>query len=434
MINAYACHNGAGVCADPNYHLSPAGWSGGGSPWTQNGGGWVEGNPGGGFGTAMGPEFENQWAFGEDGISLIGSTLGTQEVREKALVRIGVFDTSPFPDTSPVTGEEWTPALAGSHPYQQIVLPWGNLMGGVSAELTEDNLTVWHFDVPDTSACPGKDRRTGKTLENQDLSNHGLFVSSLAHAVSPSSEIYLVRVLQGNACGSLLSIIQGIEMFMDDAIADRSRGEIAHIVLNLSLGVHQPPNPACFGLPEEVHALRFAIDRAVADGAIVIAAAGNDSYNSTSNAPEDMEIPAVYPNVIGVAASNRDRSRGCFSNADLDENANTMAAPGGDGVPRVVFADEAETKILNVPCAVPTCKENTDPCVIGLVFKPDPGYAYWVGTSFAAPLVSGQKALFLEDGGVFPQTTCLSSDATLPHGIINLRASEGVPCPTPSLP
>jgi subtilisin family serine protease len=300
-------------------------------------------------------------------------------------------------------------------------------MKDVRDPLANGDLTVWHFtmlDANDWDTCPGED------LESQDLSNHGLFVSSLAHAVSPSSQIYLVRVLEKDACGSLLAIAQGIEMFMTDALLARDRGEIDHIVLNLSLGVHQPPNPTCYGLPEQVHALRLAINEAVDSGATVVAAAGNDSYNKTPNAPEDMEIPAAYDTVIGVAASNSDRTRGCFSNADLDENANTAAAPGGDGVLRVEVVPSSEgNQFLQIPCAVPDCVKDRMQCLIGVVYRDGIGYAYWVGTSFAAPLVSGQEALRRQVGAFSGPAHCASIDAALPRGIINLRSSSGGGCP-----
>jgi subtilisin family serine protease len=425
------------ISADPNYYLSPAGWSGGGSPWTQNGGGWVEGIVGGGQavdGTPTSAQFQRQWAFGTAGIDLASSTMQSQVVPERDVVRIGVFDTSPFTSTFPFEVIGWRDAEIESLglAYEYAELPWSELMEDAADPLATGDLTVWHFDTIDADdwdTCPGKD------LESQDLSNHGLFVSSLAHAVSPSSQIYLVRVLDEDACGSLLAIAQGIEMFMTDALLARERKDIDHIILNLSLGVHQPPNPTCYGLPEEVHALRLAINKAVENGATVVAAAGNDSYNRTPNAPEDMEIPAAYDNVIGVAASNSDRTRGCFSNADLDENTNTAAAPGGNGVPRdiVVHGSEGD-QFLHVPCAVPNCLEDDTQCLIGVVYRDGIGYAYWVGTSFAAPLVSGQEALQLQVGAVAGPEQCASIDATLPNGIINLLSSSGGGCPALSVP
>ncbi len=49
LINEYAAEDKVLVYADPNYTVTPGGWYGGGSPWTQNGS-WAQ--PGGGLGTA----------------------------------------------------------------------------------------------------------------------------------------------------------------------------------------------------------------------------------------------------------------------------------------------------------------------------------------------------------------------------------------------
>jgi len=62
-----------------------------------------------------------------------------------------------------------------------------------------------------------------------------------------------------------------------------------------------------------------------------------------------MEIPADDTAVIGVAASNIDRARGCFS------NAGDVAAPGGDGDP---------------PCRIPICDpDHPEACLISVARK-----------------------------------------------------------------
>ncbi len=396
------------VFADPNYHVSPAGWAGGGSPWSQNGE-WTGLLNGGGLGEAPSADFRTQWAFGAAGIDLFGNRGVRVRVLEEyrgAGIRVGIFDTSPFTEV----GEE--EQCMHCFPFDELV---GDVLGE-SAE-AEPPLTVWHHRLIPSPNCPGYDRRSEdrKSLESQNISNHGLFVAGLVHAVAPHSEIYLVRVLEDDGCGGLFAIYKGIMMFMDETLQDR--GTLEGTVINLSLGIHQPPNPSRFGLPKDVKTLERTLETAVGLGAVVVAAAGNDSFDKLPpESPSQMEMPAEYPFVIGVAASNIGSGRGCFS------NRGDVAAPGGNGE----ILDE-ETQ-----CEIPNCLRNPNLCLISLAPNSKTGYVYWVGTSFATPLVSGQAALLLE-AGVRPadvtgqiKGSAVRSPAYEPAlggGVINLPAS-----------
>ena len=171
-------------------------------------------------------------------------------------------------------------------------------------------------------------------------------------------------------------------------------------VINLSLGVLKPANPNTPDRPSAAAQLTDAINTQLASleadqieslltsvyiadsqGIIVVAAAGNDSWQGP--APLPPQLPAAYPFVIGVAGSNADRQRACFS------NWGDVSAPAGDGAPQT--------------CAnnVQTCTGNCASALISLVdLRSDypSGYAYWSGTSFATPLVTGLAALTLEAG------------------------------------
>ena len=143
-----------------------------------------------------------------------------------------------------------------------------------------------------------------------------------------------------------------------------------------------------------VTALRCLVDFATDHGAIIVAAAGNESPQHAA------QIPALWPRVIGVGASNLPLpgelpSHSCYS------NRGDVYAPGGDG-------DQACTPQLS-QCAIQPISE----CGYGLISlvtsQTSAGgaasgratpyeYAHWVGTSFSTPLVSGLVAYYLEDG------------------------------------
>jgi hypothetical protein len=407
------------VSANPNYYISPAPWSGGGSPWTQNGE-WAE--DGGGWGKAQLTDFRRQWALGPEGIELLDASGDRMTEYMGNDVRVAVFDTSPFDVPVNVTRtieiQEADPPL---------------------------KLTVRHHVPINAKGCPGRDRRYDRIdREKQDISNHGLFVAGLVHAVAPRSEIHLIRVLENDGCGDLFTIESAIDSFIRETLNEK--GTLKGTVINLSLGVHQPPKPKTFGLPEKVASLQHTVQKAIEHGAVVVAAAGNDSYYMTT--ADSMEIPANNPRVIGVAASNNERKRGCFS------NEGDIAAPGGDGINEPGGDKENSCKVPKYVCEM-NLNPNPSPCLISLVHKPNPGYAYWVGTSFSTPLVSGLAALMLEkDRDNIISMSSVNVAATIsttitagacppvtpptPHylgaGIANVRHTmQGSACPTPIL-
>jgi len=401
------------VSADPNYYVSPAPWSGGGSPWTQNGE-WAE--DGGGLGEAPSEDFQTQWALGPDGIELSDASGDRMTEYMGNDVRVAVFDTSPF--DVPV-----------------------NVARVITIEVTPPlTLTVRHHELVPAPNCPGRDRQDPCIdREKQDISNHGLFVAGLVHAVAPHSEIHLIRVLEDDGCGDLFAIESAIDSFIRETLNEK--GTLKGTVINLSLGVHQPPKPKTFGLPEKVVSLQHTVQKAIEHGAVVVAAAGNDSYNIPT--ATSMEIPANGSSVIGVAASNNERKRGCFS------NEGDIAAPGGDGI------NSCEVPGRNPDSDEYVCQEEPGFCLISLVHKPYPGYAYWVGTSFSTPLVSGLAALMLEkESGLIISTSSVNVASTIsntitagacppatppaPHylgaGIANVRHTmQGSACPAPIL-
>lgn len=354
------------LLADRNYRISSSSLTSDscGQPYSGGGSG------GGPFGEPGIPspendisqEFMHQWAFvGSPGINLPSSF-----ARSGKNVRVGVFDTSPYRNT---------------HPFSQsisIALP-------SSLELTS-------IDALETGSI---------------MSNHGLFVAGLIHAIAPDSEIQLIRVLDDNGCGQLWVLIKALQNFTSEM--SKLSTDLDKVVINMSLTVHsekpyetqqdEDPVDCSKLLKKNIHdnsqsySLKASIDQAYCLGAVIVAAAGNDNLKEDENGnpvdPWPQQFPAEYNSVIGVASSNNIGERSCFS------NVGDVAAPGGDGKEEV----NADGKLTCTEMAS-TCDGSID-CQYGLISLAQtdngPQYVYWSGTSFSAPLVSGLAALIYED-------------------------------------
>jgi subtilisin family serine protease len=172
-------------------------------------------------------------------------------------------------------------------------------------------------------------------------------------------------------------------------------------VINLSLGIHPPQDRLARGLagpldwsdhglserllvamldsvPDGVITLEILLAAADCHGIVVVAASGNEATSEMHPRPE---IPARFASSLDVGAVDAARNLACFT------NAGRLAAPGGNGVDPGCQPDptgRSERYWLVVPVSTTSHAE---------------GYAYWAGSSFAAPLVSGVVALAIENAG-----------------------------------
>jgi hypothetical protein len=435
-------NSGDHILADPNYPIGLLGLgerscgnpnpSIGGSPNPSIGGSpnpSIGGSPIGLPNTAAAKLFWDQWAFEQIGVgpSSEGILDGNSVNPTGSGVRVGIFDTSPF-----------EPALAAATVDSEGTIHFSEQITWITPTL---RLSV-------TQPLAASSVPTYTSVPTQDIRDHGLFVASLIHAMAPESEIQLIRILDEYGCGRLFALNEALFRFI--AKMEKDRGTLDGVVINLSLGVQKPrtdmqvtvQNDNAEGVQNEgvytrtvkidqsltvlvedtVESLQAALLLAHERGAVVVAAAGNDSFVEAK--PLSPQLPAAYLFVIGVAASNVRRERACFS------NWGDVSAPGGDGGPN----DELKTKLLEglqdkgftqaeldyaqshfFDCLPRT---DTDKCLdapgscddvlIGLTDYSHRGYSYWSGSSFSAPLVSGLAALILDAGVSRPTCPLLS--------------------------
>lgn len=187
---------------------------------------------------------------------------------------------------------------------------------------------------------------------------HGTHVAGTVAAVTNNAEgvagtafnarVMPVRVL-GTGGGSFIDIIDAITWSSGGSVPgvpDLAAGDVADII-NMSLGGLAP----CYGIIQD------AVNGAVSRGTTVVVSAGNNNLDA-SNA-----TPANCANVVTVASSDSAGARSGFSNFG---SSIEITAPGSSIASTI---NEGET--------TPTT----------------PWYAYYSGTSMAAPHVAGAIAL-----------------------------------------
>jgi subtilisin family serine protease len=227
------------------------------------------------------------------------------------------------------------------------------------------------------------------------VGNDGLGVSGVNWTV----RIRPVRVLGVGGTGTDYDVAQGV-LYSAGLPADNGSGGTVQAatgakIINMSLGS-----------PDASAVLENAVIAATTAGALIVAGAGNDG-TTTPN------YPAAYPEVLSVSAVGPSRELTSYSSfgSTID-----IAAPGGD------FANgDASFGVLSLFWDFGAGK---------------PAYAFLVGTSMAAPHVTGVAALLLAQNPGLTQSELRSRlidyavdagstgrDSRYGAGIVNARNS-----------
>jgi subtilisin family serine protease len=211
----------------------------------------------------------------------------------------------------------------------------------------------------------------------KDAEGHGTFVAGMIAAETNNAQGiagigFPVRLLVAKVVRSDGTISPEAE-----ARAIRWAVQEGAQVINLSLGGTRDPRQLGRDTFSQLEA--SAIDFAVREGVVVVAAVGNGDQ-APSLPWEYANYPAALPHVIGVSALSRDGSVPPFSNRDVLHN--DISAPGEDIVSTL---PRALTEVR------PTCiEQGYSPCG-SREFKRGEG------TSFAAPQVAAAAALMLSE-------------------------------------
>jgi serine protease len=206
-----------------------------------------------------------------------------------------------------------------------------------------------------------------------EATNNGDGASGLCHGCS----IMPVKVLNASGVGSFFNVAEGV----DHAVNFAQGGTRLVKVINLSLGGDA-----------ESTTLRNAIDRAVAAGIVVVAAAGNDGKGTVS-------FPASLSNVIAVGAVDGRKQRAPYSNWG---SALDVVAPGGD-LDRDDDRDGYPDGVL---------QQTFSPTAARGGRYDQFGYYFVEGTSQATPHVAALAALLVRQGITDPAAVKKAIEST----------------------
>jgi len=297
-------------------------------------------------------------------------------------------------------------------------------------------------------------------LQDHDyiMSDHGLFVAGIIHTIAPDAELHLYEVLNSQGTGDLESIARGLWKVADEQYrVFLETGKFPHLVVNCSLMLDisldgDPKNknsakiiPSDSPLPIVGHRLTDMHDDLLnyilADpefversGSVimwicdllfflrsrVIAAAGND-WDPTDPGRPRARYPAAFPSVQGVGALKKEQPQTAIvGNQDYEvaSYSDLSDEPGKVGVATLGGEAGAERGVLGIylgefPEPLPGEWSifhrivNWLAKLFGGRFvypKNETHWAWWAGTSFATPILSGVIAAVLSGPNPRPST------------------------------
>ncbi len=236
------------------------------------------------------------------------------------------------------------------------------------------------------------------------MPDHGISVAGLVRDVAPRAHIRLIRILNDYGGCDLYNVFAALT----DLERELFSGTIRRLVINLSLTImpdirrlpflwfdnRQWATTQLYGVMRVINhieeGLRLLFESLYAHGALVVAAAGNDSLQVTKegNAPRPPRAPARYETTLGVTSVNSNFAPSNFANAASVPPFDTgIATFGGDGA-GAIDNNALPDAVRGVYIApnFPTGEQNTT------------GWADWSGTSFSTAIMSGLATRLIAQG------------------------------------
>lgn len=326
-----------------------------------------------------------------------------------------------------------------------------NLLGPAGALRGADGKLNVHLDCLEENYLP--DVKDHKNYD-YNMTDHGLFVAGITNGVAPQAELHLYRVLNKYGLGDVLSIACAL-----NDIGMRFSDRLDKVVINMSLTLSRPqeeahftpgdemgskilkdkPKPAWFWnllhwicrilqlffprlrcnwqwFDRQTLPLEWLSDLAYVLGPSIVAAAGNNGKNGYR--PSAL-YPAAFDSVLGVGSWARIPESdpkapilpASYSNLSDTPTTQGVIADGGEaGLTKGIWG----VYMGNIPDGTPNGSPNPT------------GYAWWSGTSFATPIVSGLVAAWVINGAAASTRQAMNIILDLAKKGTNTSAGEWI--------
>lgn len=314
------------------------------------------------------------------------------DIRGAEDVLVAVLDTAPHPDR--IRSASTRPELRRNWLLQRLSLDLRNEDGSFAVEYDRYPLT--------------NDISSGRNYQNEAtyylMPDHGLAVAGLIRDIAPRAHIRLVRVLNDYGGGDLYALFAALT----DLERELVTGSVRRLVLNLSLTImpdmrrlpyvwlhdRRWPTTQLMGVTRLLNhiedGLRLLFEGLYANGACIVASAGNDSFAATQqgHVPRPPRAPARYDSTLSVSSVNSQFAPARYANAaTVPPSPFGVATLGGDSY-GLLDADGLPDAVrgLYISPLFPSGEQNAT------------GWADWSGTSFSTAIVSALGAHLVAQG------------------------------------
>jgi hypothetical protein len=228
------------------------------------------------------------------------------------------------------------------------------------------------------------------------MPDHGLFVAGIIHTFVPQATLHLHEVMNSYGVGCVETILKGLIDVVNKPADQRLRIINCSLVLGLPLDGSPDPDfpyelPDPMLMDDMLTPLREIFDLISQSGIVVVAAAGNDAIDGHTRPPA--RYPAAFPSVIGVGALPRPphstpHKKTSYSNLADNPNDKGYVTLGGEGGQKKGVLGVYISPLPRYNGTFPNNKREVKRDHVDYDYN-NTGWAWWAGTSFAAPIVTG---------------------------------------------